>query len=180
MSSVFSKGGVYEIVNTTHGKRYIGSTVDFNKRWRVHKHHLTQGTHHSRHLQFAWNKYGANVFRFNIVMLCPPGELLVWEQRYLDEFRPEYNMLRTAGSSLGTKQTPEHIENAHGWRRGVKTGPQSPEWIEKRIAPCRGKKQTPEWVEKRAGQLRGRKRPALSLEHRAKISASCKVHHASH
>ena len=34
------KPGVYEIVNTLNQHRYIGSTVDFDKRWRMHKRRL--------------------------------------------------------------------------------------------------------------------------------------------
>lgn len=35
--------GIYEIVNTTNQKKYIGSAVDIKARWRSHRHELVKG-----------------------------------------------------------------------------------------------------------------------------------------
>ena len=45
--------GVYEILNVVSGKRYIGSSVDLRKRFRVHRLALNRGAHHSAFLQRA-------------------------------------------------------------------------------------------------------------------------------
>ncbi len=172
--------GVYEIVNTATGKRYVGSTVNFRSRWATHKSYLRKGTHHSRKLQHSFSKHGEAAFLFNKLLVCAPEKLLMFEQICLDGLKPEYNIAPVAGNQLGMKQSKEWIANAHKHRVGVKTGPQSAEWIEKRIAPIRGRKQSAEHVEKRVASLRGKQRKPLSLEHRAKISAACKAHHASH
>ena len=53
---------IYEINNTKNKKRYIGSTSQWKRRKYEHKYLLEQGEHGNKHLQNAWNKYGADVF----------------------------------------------------------------------------------------------------------------------
>ncbi len=98
-------GGIYEILNTANGKRYIGQASNFDKRWKEHQADLRADAHHSVALQRAWNKYGEAVFQFQIAMLCPNADLTLWEQRFFDEFSPEYNICKVAGSSLGVKHS---------------------------------------------------------------------------
>jgi group I intron endonuclease len=99
--------GIYEIRNTINGKRYIGSAVDTNKRWRTHKSHLNRGLHKNPHLQNAWNKYGANAFKFSVIETCFVFALIFREQHYIDTLRPEYNIRKRAESNLGLKSSPE-------------------------------------------------------------------------
>ena len=54
-----NQSGIYEILNTANGKRYIGSAVHFARRWYLHCWKLNRGEHHSAKLQNAWNKHGA-------------------------------------------------------------------------------------------------------------------------
>lgn len=110
-----SNSGIYRIENTKNQKYYIGSSVNIKKRWRDHIKYLTTGTHHCSHLQNAWNKYGANTFVFSIVELVDKKNLLLTEQIHLNnafETGMQYNTNRIAGSSLGTKRTPESMKNA--------------------------------------------------------------------
>lgn len=58
---------VYEIVNTTTGKRYIGSTKDSSQRKIRHFKDLNNGKHHCIYLQRAWNKQQGQGFIFNII-----------------------------------------------------------------------------------------------------------------
>ena len=59
----------------------------------------------------ALNKYGLNNFVFLILEYCDPVEELCLglEQSYLDMFKPNYNLLKLAGSSQGFKHSPEQI-----------------------------------------------------------------------
>ena len=41
------KSGIYKIVNLINGKVYIGSAVNFEKRWREHRRGLISKNHHS-------------------------------------------------------------------------------------------------------------------------------------
>lgn len=103
------KSGIYKITNVFNGKFYIGSAANFNHRWRIHKRQLNENTHHSKKLQNAWNKYGEENFKFEILITCEKEELIAFEQLYIDEEKPEYNILKIAGSSLGYKHRAEDI-----------------------------------------------------------------------
>lgn len=56
------KGYIYYIINNTTGKRYVGVTTNYNRRWNKHKSELKKNQHHSNKLQNAWNKYGESDF----------------------------------------------------------------------------------------------------------------------
>lgn len=99
--------GIYQIMNMTDKKRYIGSAVDIDKRWRSHKNALNKGIHHNKYLQRAWNKYGKENFLFEIIAICDNEVLIEQEQHYFDKLKPEYNVLRIAGSVKGYKHTEE-------------------------------------------------------------------------
>lgn len=99
--------GIYTINNILNGRVYVGSSVDTATRFRMHRRQLTKGYHHCKHLQRAWNKYGAEAFVFEVRLTCPKEELLSWEQMLLDGIDGPYNSLRTAGSCLGFEHTAE-------------------------------------------------------------------------
>lgn len=101
--------GVYEIVNTVNGKRYVGSSVDIEARWSAHRHRLRSGRHHSKHLQRAWNKHGESAFVFSIIQECGKPELLGIEQQHIDS-QSEYNIMPIAGRNTGYKHTDEARE----------------------------------------------------------------------
>lgn len=80
--------GVYEIRNTVNGKKYVGSSIDIEKRWREHRHHLNKGAHGNSHLQAAWDKYGSKVFAFRVIEQVDDIQSLVQrEQWWLDNVR---------------------------------------------------------------------------------------------
>jgi len=59
--------GIYQIKNLINNKVYVGSSNNINKRWGQHIYHLNAGTHHSKHLQAAWDKYSKENFAFSIL-----------------------------------------------------------------------------------------------------------------
>jgi len=62
--------GIYQILNKTNNKFYIGSASNLRRRFSNHKCHLTKNSHSNLHLQNAWNKYGGDNFEFLILVLC--------------------------------------------------------------------------------------------------------------
>lgn len=52
-------------------------------------------------------KYGDSNFEFEILEYCAPAMVIEREQLYIDSSKPEYNILKFAGSSLGKKSTEE-------------------------------------------------------------------------
>jgi group I intron endonuclease len=100
-----SRSGVYLILNTANGHKYIGSAVNFNARYSRHIMDLNKNIHHCQHLQRSWNLYGSSVFTFNIVFYCNKENLLKYEQIMLDIYWDNhilcYNSQRKVGSNLG-------------------------------------------------------------------------------
>lgn len=99
--------GIYQIVNRTNGKRYIGSSVRLLGRKKRHFSELDCNMHHSQALQRAWNKYGKENFDFLILEYCEPDKLIEREQYYIDTLLPEYNICKVAGNCLGVKNSAE-------------------------------------------------------------------------
>jgi len=58
---------IYKIRNLVNQKFYVGSTINAKERFKSHRSRLRGGRHHSKHLQSAWNKYGEECFKFEII-----------------------------------------------------------------------------------------------------------------
>ncbi len=54
-------------------------------------------------------KYGYSNFSLEILEYCDLENVIEREQYYLDLLKPEYNILKTAGSSLGYKHTEKTL-----------------------------------------------------------------------
>lgn len=112
-----SKSGIYKITNIINSKFYIGSAVNFNKRWIKHKSELNNNKHHSKHLQNAWNIYGENNFDFEIIEYVEnKEELIKHEQLWFDKTQCYYENIgynmqpKAGGSALGIKRSNEFKE----------------------------------------------------------------------
>lgn len=102
--------GIYIIMNLVNGKFYIGSSCNIKNRWASHRTTLKTNTHLSKYLQRAYNKYGIENFRYEIVEICSIENLLNREQYWIDfhkTYIPKngYNISPTAGNTNGYKHT---------------------------------------------------------------------------
>lgn len=138
--------GIYQIVNTVNGKRYVGSAVNFASRWRLHRHHLRTGKHHSVALQRAWNKYGESAFDFTILERCPRDIILEREQFHLD-CGYDYNCSPTASSTLGVKRSDSTKDKC---RSAIKDKWVDPEYRSMMIARRAAWSPSEEWIKTRA------------------------------
>lgn len=100
----WNKSGIYKIINIINNNYYIGSAKSIRKRLSLHITLLKKNKHHSKHLQNAWNKYGEESFKSEIIEECEIQYLIKKEQYYIDILNPVYNSLKIAGSNLGFKQ----------------------------------------------------------------------------
>lgn len=95
--------GIYKIFCLVTNKCYIGQSSQIKKRITTHKRELRMNKHHSKKLQQAYNKYGAENFTYEILELCPKTKLDEREKFYIkifDSFHNGYNMTE-GGNSLG-------------------------------------------------------------------------------
>lgn len=91
---------IYKIRNVINAKFYVGSTVDSHTRFQTHRRRLRKGNHHCAHLQAAWNKYGEDCFKFEIVEEVPETEnLQAAEERWLAEHHGEKYCYNTGKSA---------------------------------------------------------------------------------
>ena len=156
--------------------------MNFNGRWSVHRFDLRKNKHHSQYLQRAWNKYGEQSFMFWILEdVDDEFKLIEREQRWMDEFSPEYNICRVAGSCLGMKHSPEARAKMSAANLGKKITPEQRVKISTSLlgkpSAMKGKKHTPETRAKISIGNLGRKH---SFEARAKISAAMKRYKILH
>lgn len=110
-SELVKSAGIYAIRCMISGRRYIGSTGKFWKRWTQHRVDLRGGYHHSGKLQRAWNKHGDDNFSFDVLEVVTDISLLrTREQTWLDlfdAFRSGYNECPIAADCTGRRHTPE-------------------------------------------------------------------------
>ena len=78
--------GIYKIENLVNNKVYIGQAVNINNRWKGHLKELKHNNHTNRHLQNAWNKYGEENFKFDIIEECEEDKLTEREQYWIDYY----------------------------------------------------------------------------------------------
>lgn len=163
---------IYAVTNLTDGSRYIGSAQDFYRRRTAHVNKLRRDTHDNIHLQRAWNRDGEVNFTFGIVtVLRKESDLIPSEQVWIDEYVPEYNIAKVAGSQLGYRHTDEARAKMSATHSGKKRRPLSEETRRKIGAANTGKVRTEAQRIANGNAKRGK---TMSPEAREKISAGLK------
>ncbi|HHT9145870.1 MAG TPA: GIY-YIG nuclease family protein [Candidatus Wunengus sp. YC61] len=139
--------GIYKIENLIDGKCYIGSSAFLERRLKDHRRILGQNRHGNVHLQRAWDKYGEESFKFEIIEICDNVKLLEREQYHIDKLcscASGYNISPTAGNSLGRIHSDTTKKKISLRALGRKTGPCSEERRKNISIAHTGKKQTEE------------------------------------
>lgn len=104
------KKAIYRWINNINHKTYIGSSANLTV--RLYKYfstiHLAK---YNTPIHNALLKYGFNNFSLEILEYCENGvDLVKREQYYFDLLKPEYNILKIAGSPLGFKHSEKTLE----------------------------------------------------------------------
>ena len=105
------KSGVYKWTNLKNGNCYVGSSVNLSRRLAQY-YNLNLLTKYRKNslIHKALLKYGYSTFKLEILEYCDRENAIKREQYYIDTFKPEYNILKVAGSALGFKHSAETIE----------------------------------------------------------------------
>src|SRR5260221_8140742 len=120
------KAGVYRWVNKINGNSYVGCSIDLGRRFYQYFNinHLKRNT--CMRICRALLKYGYSNFKLEILKYCNPAKSSQLEQFYLDLLKPEYNILKLAGSSLGFRRSEETRAKISAYRKGKYKGENSP------------------------------------------------------
>lgn len=130
------KSGIYEIINLTTRKKYIGSSKDIPYRLSYHLSRLSHNKHRNKYLQNSFNKHGANSFVFRVIEYCPVEVLLAREQIHIDATPRErlYNLtIEATGGGSDVLSIPLYIVNLNGIvEKRVKSGSEAARFLNKR------------------------------------------------
>ena len=167
--------GIYQIRNLINNKVYIGSAANLKQRWYCHQSYLKRRRHNNVHLQRAWNKCGDDAFVFEVLITCHPSMCIWYEQQFLDQWKPAYNISPTASSSLGVKHTDVAKRNMGNAQMGRKHTDETKHKISKAHmgnTATKGRKLRPRSAQhKRRLSEAGRGR-VVSIETRRKLGAA--------
>lgn len=108
--------GIYKILNTSNNKVYIGSSYRLHQRFIKHKNDLICNKHANKHLQSSYNKYGSELFVFDILEDCDISRFNELEQFYVDKYKSNcvefgYNKREIVESNRGYSfEMPEYAK----------------------------------------------------------------------
>ena len=120
--------GIYSIKNILDNKRYVGQTINLEKRKICHFHSLKNNSHFNFKLQGDFNKYGENNFLFEILVYCEPTELTKYEQSFVNFYKSNiYNiLLDCVNSQQGIKMSEETRKKMSISHKGILAGEKHP------------------------------------------------------
>lgn len=104
-----AKSGIYRWTNLLNGNSYIGSSVNLEIRLRNYYSNSYLSHHKNLAINRALLNHGYSNFSLEIIEYCEKEKAVSREQYYMDFLKPEYNILPTAGSSLGFRHSEETL-----------------------------------------------------------------------
>lgn len=127
--------GVYKLVNSETGQCYVGQSQRCKKRIKEHFRLLRWNKHTNRHLQHAYNKYGASAFYGEVEIECDDlEELDRLEEAFLQgtawfDTPTVYNIADFAKAPMrGKTHNEETLEKIRLGRRATTFDFKSPEY----------------------------------------------------
>jgi group I intron endonuclease len=109
--------GIYKIENLVNGDFYLGGSSDLLHRRHNHFSQLKKNISHHPLLQKAFDKFGAENFKFKIILYCEKSELIYYEQKLMDLWKPVYNVCKDFVNSrknvVATDETRTKISKNH-------------------------------------------------------------------
>lgn len=105
-----NKSGVYMFINNITKDLYIGSSINLTSRMTSHFYHAKSNKGKTI-INRAMNKYKLVNFSLAIIEFCIKDAIVctTLEQKWIDHYKPSYNILKIAGSSFGFTHSIETI-----------------------------------------------------------------------
>ena len=122
-----NRSGIYRITNKLTGDFYIVQSANISNRFRKYFTISYISSKKGLIISRALLKYGYSNFFVTILEYCNSSDLLQREQYYFDKLKPQYNILKIAGSSLmwGSKLSEETKAKISKALKGVYVGDNS-------------------------------------------------------
>lgn len=105
------QSGVYLFINNITNDLYVGSSITLSKRMSTHFYHANSSKDTKIVLYRAIRKYKLENFSLAILEFCA-SDIIVCsdlEQKWIDYYKPRYNVLKIAGSSSGFRHSIDTI-----------------------------------------------------------------------
>lgn len=160
---------IYKITGPK-GKVYIGSAINYGKRYNQHTSALNNDRHSSVKLQRAWNKYGKEAFSFLVVEVVESHLMIEREQFYIDLFdcaRKGYNICPVAGNTLGRMHSHETRKKISIKATGRKASEETKRKMSEKLRLRKGEKRSAETCNRISKSKKGKR---LSEEAKKNIS----------
>ena len=105
------KSGVYLFINNVTNEFYVGSSINLSKRMVSHFYHANSNKQTNIVITRAMKEYGLENFSLAILEFCIycSSVCLVLEQKWINKYKPRYNVLTIAGSSSGFRHSMNTI-----------------------------------------------------------------------
>lgn len=107
------KSGVYLFINKINNDLYVGSSIILKKRMASHFYHAISNKDTNIILYRAFRIYNLENFSLAILEFCESNIILCsdLEQKWINYYKPKYNVLKIAGSSSDFRHSIETINN---------------------------------------------------------------------
>jgi len=105
------KSGIYLFINKITNDLYVGSSITLSKRMVTHFYHANSNKDTKIVLYRAMRKYKLGNFSLAILEFCASDIITCsdLEQKWIDYYKPRYNVLKIAGSSSGFRHSIDTI-----------------------------------------------------------------------
>lgn len=174
--------GVYTITNTVDGKIYVGYSKNMVRRFSGHRSHLNKNKHPNVHLQYAFNKYGADCFKFEVLDYCKEEYMPSFENYWVNmlqtiDDRYGYNIMPTSPNDFPTGHSEETKRKISVVHKGRFAGDKNPMFGRRgELAPAFGRQHSKIEREAISKRMRGSNNPmfgrGFTEEHRRKLGES--------
>ncbi len=84
--------GIYSITCVRNSRKYVGQSVNLERRWKQHRSRANLGNHSNPRLQACWDKYGEPNFKFEILEVCEEKILSEREEFWIDKLGTSHTL----------------------------------------------------------------------------------------